>query len=158
MQETGLIPGSRRSPGGGHGYPLQYSCLGNPMDIGAWQATVRGVAKSRTPLKWMSRKACTIYMGWPSAGFPFRPFSSFSSSKLFFWARWVYNSCQTQHKATSKETMRFILAVLSRLLLWKMRIIISAPSTLLRCKSVNNIVGESSLQTVLQWLSFQFTM
>ena len=39
------IPGSRRSPGVGNGYPLQYSCLENPMDKGAWGATVHGVAK-----------------------------------------------------------------------------------------------------------------
>ena len=45
-QATGLIPGSGRSPGGGNGYPLQYSCLENPMDRGAWRATVHGVAKS----------------------------------------------------------------------------------------------------------------
>ena len=38
-------PGSGRSPGGGHGNPLQYSCLENPKDRGAWWATVRGVAK-----------------------------------------------------------------------------------------------------------------
>ena len=48
--DTGLIPGSGRSPGGGHGDPLQYSCLENPMDRGAWQATVHGVAKSQTQL------------------------------------------------------------------------------------------------------------
>ena len=42
------IPRSGRSPGGGHGYPLQYSCLENPMDRGAWQATVHGVAESDT--------------------------------------------------------------------------------------------------------------
>ena len=47
-RDAGLIPGSGRSPGGGHGNPLQYSCLENPMDRGAWQATVHGVAKSRT--------------------------------------------------------------------------------------------------------------
>ena len=46
----GSIPGSGRSPGGGHGNPLQYSCLRNPMDKGAWWATVHGVAKSRTRL------------------------------------------------------------------------------------------------------------
>ena len=46
--EAGSIPGSRRSPGGGHGNPLQYSCLENPMDREAWQATVHGVAKSGT--------------------------------------------------------------------------------------------------------------
>ena len=40
------IPGSGRSPGEGHGNPLQYSCLGNPMDRGAWQVTVHGVTKS----------------------------------------------------------------------------------------------------------------
>ena len=46
--DAGSIPGSGRSPGGGHGSPLQYSCLGNPVDRGAWRATVHGVAKSQT--------------------------------------------------------------------------------------------------------------
>ena len=44
--DMGLIPGSGRSPGGGHGNPLQYSCLENPMDRGAWWATVHKVAES----------------------------------------------------------------------------------------------------------------
>ena len=44
-RHTGLISGSRRSPGGGNGTPLQYSCLENPIDKGAWQATVHGVAR-----------------------------------------------------------------------------------------------------------------
>ena len=48
--DLGSIPGSGRSPGGGYGNPLQYSCLGNPMDRGAWRATVHGVTKSRTCL------------------------------------------------------------------------------------------------------------
>ena len=43
--DVGLIPGSRRFPGEGIDYPLQYSCLGNPTDRGAWQVTVHGVAK-----------------------------------------------------------------------------------------------------------------
>ena len=43
--DAGLIPGSGRSAGGGNGNPLQYSCLRNPMDRGAWWATVHGVAK-----------------------------------------------------------------------------------------------------------------
>ena len=47
-EDTGLIPGSGRSPGEGHGNPLQSSCLENPMDRGAWQATVQRVAKSDT--------------------------------------------------------------------------------------------------------------
>ena len=45
--DPGLIPGSGRSPGEGNGYPLQYSCLENPMDRGAWWATVHGIAKSQ---------------------------------------------------------------------------------------------------------------
>ena len=49
--DEGLTPGSRRFPGGGHGNPLQYSCLENPMDREVWQPTVHGVAKTRTRLK-----------------------------------------------------------------------------------------------------------
>ena len=49
--DLGLIPGSGRSPGEGDRYPLQYSCLKNSMDRGAWQATVHGVAKSWTQLR-----------------------------------------------------------------------------------------------------------
>ena len=48
--DPGLIPGSGRSPEEGNGTPLQYSCLENPMEGGVWQATVHGVAKSRTRL------------------------------------------------------------------------------------------------------------
>ena len=46
--DSGSIPGSERSPGEGNGYPLQYSCLENSMNRGAWQATVHGVSKSWT--------------------------------------------------------------------------------------------------------------
>ena len=49
-RDPGLTPGSGRSPGGGNDNPLQYSCLGNPMDRGDWWATVHGVAKSQTGL------------------------------------------------------------------------------------------------------------
>ena len=48
IRDVGLFPGMGRSPGGRHGNPLQYSCLENPMDRGAWQATVHSVAKSQT--------------------------------------------------------------------------------------------------------------
>ena len=54
--DVGLIPGSERSPREGTGYPFQYSCLENPLDRGAWQATVHGVSKSRTQL---SSHTCT---------------------------------------------------------------------------------------------------
>ena len=45
IREASSIPGSGRLPGGGHGNPLQYSCLENPMDRGDWQATFHGVAE-----------------------------------------------------------------------------------------------------------------
>ena len=49
--DLGSIPASGRSPGEGHGNPLQYSCLENPMDRGAWQATFSGITKSQTRLR-----------------------------------------------------------------------------------------------------------
>ena len=49
-RDSGLIPGSGRSPGEGNGNPLQHSCLGNPMDRVAWRAEVQGVAESQTQL------------------------------------------------------------------------------------------------------------
>ena len=55
--DMGSIPGSGRSPGGGHGNPLQYSCLENAMDRGAWQATVHGITKSQTRLKQLNMHA-----------------------------------------------------------------------------------------------------
>ena len=51
IQSLGSIPGSGRSPREGNGNPLQYSCLENPTDKGAWQSMVHGVSKSRT---WLS--------------------------------------------------------------------------------------------------------
>ena len=48
IRDEGLIPGSGRFPGGGQGNPLQYSCLENPMDRGAWWPTIHRVAKSWT--------------------------------------------------------------------------------------------------------------
>ena len=58
MQET-RVPslGGEDSPGEGNGKPVQYSCLENPMNIGAWWATVQGVAQSRTRLKWLSNNS-----------------------------------------------------------------------------------------------------
>ena len=50
VRDLGSVPGLGRSPGGGHGSPLQYSCLENPMDRGTWQAAVHGIAKSQARL------------------------------------------------------------------------------------------------------------
>ena len=60
--DAGSIPGWGRLPGGGHGNPLQHSCLENPMDRGAWLATVHGVAKSLTQLKSVSMHSCVVNM------------------------------------------------------------------------------------------------
>ena len=54
IRDAGSIPRWERSPGGGHGNPLQHSCLENSMDRGAWWATVHGVAQSWTQLKQLS--------------------------------------------------------------------------------------------------------
>ena len=59
LTEEGSIPGSGRSPGGGHGNLLQYSCLKNPMDRGAWREAVYRVAKNRTQMKRLSTHADT---------------------------------------------------------------------------------------------------
>ena len=59
--DTGLIPGSGRSLGGGHGNPLQYSCLENPTNRVAWRVTVHGVTKSQAGLKQLSMQRAYIY-------------------------------------------------------------------------------------------------
>ena len=61
MWIAGLFPGSGRSPGEGNGYPLQYSCLENPMDRGAWKAIVHRVAKNQTRLK---RRSTHVVHSW----------------------------------------------------------------------------------------------
>ena len=57
LGDAGLIPGLGRSPGGGHGTPLQYFCLENPTDRESWQTTVHKVTKSQTEI---SNTACSI--------------------------------------------------------------------------------------------------
>ena len=59
-----MIPKLGRSPGGGHGNPLQYSCLENPLDSGAWWAMVRRVTKSQTCLKQLSMHTRTIHKSY----------------------------------------------------------------------------------------------
>ena len=67
--DVSLIPGSGRSSGEGNGNPLQYSCLENPMDRGAWWATVHGAAKSWTWLKWLGMHARTHDTLWHTFNF-----------------------------------------------------------------------------------------
>ena len=58
LRDAGLPSESGRSPGGGHGNPLQYACLENSMDRGAWQAAVHRVTQSWTQVKQLSMHAC----------------------------------------------------------------------------------------------------
>ena len=71
--DPGSIPGSGRYPGEGNGNPLQYSCLENSMDGGAWWATVHWVAKSQTGLNQHS-----IFQGETLQSIPYRPFVPFT--------------------------------------------------------------------------------
>ena len=66
-EDTSLIPRSGRSPGGGHGNPLQYSCLENPMDRGAWWVTVHGVAKRQTRLKQLRSHIHSAFLIMPES-------------------------------------------------------------------------------------------
>ena len=84
--DMGLIPGSGRSPGGGHGNPLHYSCLENPMDRGAWRAAVHGVAESWTCL----RKLSTLYelsKTTPVKSLNHIPTTHISNKFYLFWSR-----------------------------------------------------------------------
>ena len=76
VRDMGLIPALGRSPGGGHDNPLQYSCLENPMDRGAWWASFHGVTKIWTRLKWLSTHTCglTILFLWSMSVFMSIPY------------------------------------------------------------------------------------
>ena len=77
LKDLGSVSGSGRSPGRGHSNPLQYSCLENPMNRGAWQGPVHKVSKSWTWLKWLStyniwnggvsKVDCPPHCGWTSS-------------------------------------------------------------------------------------------
>ena len=83
--DTGCIHGSGRQPGDGHGNPLQYSCLENPMDRGAPRAAVHRVAKSQKWLKWLSMHIC-------------KAMASFLNSQLFVtnWLLCSFRNSETQ--------------------------------------------------------------
>ena len=95
--DLGSIPGLGRSPGGGHGNPLQYSCLENPMGRGAWSTTVHRVTKSGTQLKQLSTHTHTLQIVPPSHRDSSCPLPVTSSPFLFMhffyeaiWTAWVH--------------------------------------------------------------------
>ena len=59
-EDTGLIAGSGRSSGGGDGNPLQYSCLGNPIDRGTWQTIIHRVTKELETIEWLNNNKANI--------------------------------------------------------------------------------------------------
>ena len=90
-RNVGLVPGSERYPGGGHGSPLQYSCRENPIDRGVWQAAVHRVTKSQTWLKWLSITHMLEWLGLLT-GFPGNKNSQAETSLVVQWLRlWASN-------------------------------------------------------------------
>ena len=63
-EDTGLVPGLRRSSGEGNGNTLQYCCLGNPMDRGGWQAKDHGVTKSQTSYFYTENFLLLFFLNW----------------------------------------------------------------------------------------------
>ena len=96
VRDMGSIPGTGRSPGGGHGNPLQYSSLENPMDRGAWWATVQRVTKSQT--WWKLQYTHTQYLLKEKSGVRATVFVSglnISSPTFFFLTTWLWAILQT---------------------------------------------------------------
>ena len=108
LRDTDLIPVSGRSPGGGHGNPLKYSYLGNPMDRGAWWATVHGVAKSRTQIScWPLCLVVSARVFWWPQGLGPR-IGHISCTVSCIWRMGSRHPCSTlvwkgSHKIVSEE-------------------------------------------------------
>ena len=110
VRDTGWIPRSGRSPGGGHGNPLQYSCLGNPMDRGACWATTHRVAKSQTRLKGLGtacgrtgflRDVCPSLFNIGDAG------QQQKEASMWRWVQWQMTRCWHQANANQYPGAHF---------------------------------------------------
>ena len=98
--DVGSISGSGRSPGGGNGNSLQYSCLGNPMDRGAWQATVHGFTKVRFDFSSVAQSCLTLCdpMDYSTPGFPVHhQLPELAQTHV----HWVGNAIQPSHPLSS---------------------------------------------------------
>ena len=94
--DPGSNPGSGRSPGGGNSKSLQYSCLKNPMDRGAWWATVHGVAESQTRLKLLSTAASSKVHLFPFLGGQFSELSWVQSGHCVVnFSTWCFSIAKT---------------------------------------------------------------
>ena len=106
-----LMCGSGRSPGGGNGNPLQYPCLGNPMDRGAWRATVH--AKSQTQLKWPNTRAMRkvhFFLLYPQS---LRSVTACNKCHVLLvgWKRGM-NMCCVQGNSPFNPSQAFVLTLL----------------------------------------------
>ena len=81
-RDSGSVPGLETSPGEGNDNPLQYSCLGNPMDRGLWQATVHGVTK-RVRHDWVTKQQGATAVPWYSRGIGSRNSHTYQNLRIF---------------------------------------------------------------------------
>ena len=119
----GLIPGSGRSPGEGNGNPLQYSCLENPMDRGAWQSTVHGVARvghnlAIKPPPWTVAHKAPLSMGFPKkeyqSGLPFPSPGDIPDPRMELASpTWQADSLPWSHQG-SPQVRRYLVKCYSR--------------------------------------------
>ena len=98
LRDTGLTPGSGRSPGGGHGNPLQYFCLEDPTDRGAWRATAHGVTKSWTQVFFISWSA------WGRKTLWMRKEKPSSLKRLQLWTLWASQVVRMVKKKPTANT------------------------------------------------------
>ena len=99
IRDTGSIPGSGRSLGEGNGNPLQHSCLENPMDRGAWRATVHGVAKSQMKLKRLSTHA-----QWQDSPVTLLHKKNHAKKRIYYVVAFTHNSRTSKQEVNTDES------------------------------------------------------
>ena len=95
VRDAGSIPESERSPEGGHGNPLQYSCLENPMDRGPWQPTVHRVTKSQTEWSNIAHTHADNHTKWTQSGITFQHYEQY---------RWLLNIINRHRRICSTQS------------------------------------------------------
>ena len=120
IKRHGFHPWVRKIPGGGHGNTLQYSCLENPVDRGAWRDIAHGVVRSQKSLKWLSTHACThIYAEQEIRGsfvfYTFLVFLNFNITFIFktFLFKNFKNFSLGKNKQVSQVVDQFSCSVMS---------------------------------------------
>ena len=145
--DAGSISGSGTSPGGGHGNPLQYSCLENPMDRGACWATVHEIIKSQTRLKWLSRHRCTWSMSRDCCGemFPRACSTEHHSHALLHEWKIVWYNKHRKHCIKHLHLEMFAcITILRRMLLLQQKFCSFSSSSLLLLLSLNFVLNQYS--------------